>query len=44
LLPLPFSVIQKYNLGNSVPNIVIMLRIFFKLPLVLLPVRGVFRK
>jgi len=35
--------IQKYNLGNSVPNTVIMLRIFLKLPLVLLPVRGVFR-
>ena len=35
--------IQKYNLGNYVPNIVILLRIFLKLLLVLLPVRGVFR-
>jgi len=43
LLPLELPVTQKYNLGNSVPNIVIILRIFFKSPLVLLPVRGVFR-
>jgi len=35
--------IQKYKLGNSVPNIIIMLRIFINLLLVLLPVRGVFR-
>ena len=30
--------IKKYNLGNSVPNIVIMLRISSQLPIVLLPV------
>ena len=35
--------IQKYSLGNSVPNTVIMLHIFLKLPLVLLTVRRVFR-
>jgi len=35
--------IQKHNLGNAVKHIVIMLRIFLKLPLVLLPVRRVFR-
>jgi len=31
-----------YNLGNSVPNIAIMLGFSSQLPLVLLPVRGVF--
>jgi len=30
--------IQKHNLGNSVRNIVMMLRIFSQLPLMLLPV------
>ena len=35
--------IQKCNLGNSVPNMVIMLGFSSQLPLVLLPVRGVFR-
>ena len=36
--------IQKCNLGNSVRNMVIMLGFSSQLPLVLLPVRGVFRK
>ena len=35
--------IQKYNLGNSVPNIVITLRIFLTIAISLATLRGVFR-
>jgi len=41
--PRIFAVYSKYNLGNSVPNVVLMLGFSSQLLLVVLPVRGVFR-